>query len=74
MGDIDDLLEKDSLNGLFSSLEEDRDNIDILIVVYTRKDGSLTWGSNCKRSEGLGLCDVVHHDLLTMSDVDYEGE
>lgn len=64
MGDIDDILQADSTKGLIDSLADDADNIEALIVAYTRKDGSLCWRSNCRRSEGLGIFMVVHHDLL----------
>jgi hypothetical protein len=64
MGDIDDILKKDRVKDIIDDTAADVDGIQAIIIAYTRKDGSLHWRSNCRRSEGLGIFDVVHHDLL----------
>lgn len=64
MGDIDDILNTDDVKDIVEALSEEVDNIEGLIVAYTLKDGGLKWKSNCRRSEGLGIFEVVHQDLL----------
>jgi len=64
MSDIDDLLEKESVKDLIDKTIEDIDQVEGIIIAYTRKDGSLHWRSNCRRSEGVGIVTVVKQYLL----------
>ncbi len=67
-GEIDDILSTDNVKDLLDKVAEDIDSIDRIIVAYTTKDDTLKWRSNCRRSEGLGMVDIVHYDLLHEED------
>ncbi len=71
MSEIDDLLNKESDKDILDATIDDIDNIEALIIGYTRKNGSLHWRSNCRRSEGLGLVEVMKFDLLHPNEGDF---
>lgn len=65
---IDDVLNRDNIKDLIDKTIADVENIESLVIAYTRNDGSLHWRSNCRRSEGLGIVEVIRHDYLFRND------
>ncbi len=67
MGDIDDILGKDTVKDIIDQVADKVDQIDSLLVIVVYKNDEMGWDSNISRLSALSSLEIVKRDLIELT-------